>query len=53
LGEARRPPMGGLGGIPPIFVFPKNNYFSLNSVPFYLGLMLLEQIFQVRESFLW
>jgi len=40
LGEALRPPMGGLGGTPPSMVFRKNDYFSLKSVTFDLkGLM--------------
>ena len=37
LGEAFRPPVGGLGGSPPIRVFPKNDNFSLKSVTFFLS----------------
>ncbi len=37
LGEALRPPVGGLGGNPSIWVFLRNNQFFLKSVPYSLG----------------
>ena len=35
-GGGTRPPIGGLGGSPPILVSPKNDNFSLKSVPLVL-----------------
>ncbi len=41
LGEALRPPVGGLGGNPPIWVFPKQQSLLLKPVTLHLGMLYL------------
>jgi hypothetical protein len=52
LGEALIPRVGGLGGRPPSWVFLKNNYLPLKSVPFELSRICKYYWSVVRAKFL-